>query len=119
MGGLLTSISHHDFLDWSILALWGRMGKAGEKTHPPHSQEAETTTDYSVPHHPEGKKEYDLEKTCLLDCGQLTEQIHMEKKRETEDDILDKDGNIDLESDDFSNIYTFIQRKNTSMLFMT
>lgn len=49
----LTSISNHDFLDWSKLALWGRVGQAGEKTGPPHSQQAEAASDYSVPEHSE------------------------------------------------------------------
>lgn len=55
-GGVLTSVGHHDFLYWSILALWGRVGKAGKKTCPPHSQQAEAALDYSVSKHPERKR---------------------------------------------------------------
>lgn len=55
MGEGLTSIGYHDFLDGSILALWGRVSKAGEKTHPPHSQQAEAALDCSVSQHPKRK----------------------------------------------------------------
>lgn len=55
-GWALTSIGHHDFLDWSILALRGGVGKAGEKTRPPHSQQAEAASDHSVTQHPKRKR---------------------------------------------------------------
>lgn len=50
-GWCLTSIGHHDFLDWTILALRGRVGEAGENARPPHSQQAEAASDYSVLKH--------------------------------------------------------------------
>lgn len=55
---LLTSVSHHHFLDWSILRLRGGVGEAGEKTHPPYGQQAEAALGRNVPQHPkrQGKK---------------------------------------------------------------
>lgn len=50
----LTSIGHHYFLDWSILAR--RVGEAGEKTRPPHSRQAEAASGRNVPQHPRRKR---------------------------------------------------------------
>lgn len=49
----LTSIGHHDFLDWSILALAGSVGEAREGAGPLHGQQAEAASDHSVAQHPE------------------------------------------------------------------
>lgn len=59
VNGLLTSISHHHFLDWPILRpLLGGVGAAGEKTRPPYGQQAEAALGRNVPQHPkrQGKK---------------------------------------------------------------
>lgn len=54
MGGVLTSVGHHDLLDGSILAL-GR-GVSVAETGPPHGQQAQAAAYRHVPEHP-GEKE--------------------------------------------------------------
>ncbi len=62
----LTSVGHHDFLDWSILALRGRVGVAGENARPPHGQQADAASDHSVPQHPKKRKNKINKHFCVL-----------------------------------------------------
>lgn len=58
---LLTSISHHYFLDGPVHRLRCGVGEAGENAGPPHSQQADATLDCDVLQHPRRQREVEIE----------------------------------------------------------
>lgn len=59
---LLTSISHHYFLDGSVHRLRGGVGKAGENARPLDGQQADAAFDCDVLQHPRrqrGEKKFE------------------------------------------------------------
>lgn len=66
-----TSVGHHDFLDGSVLGLWGRVGGSGEETRPPDGEQAQAASHCCKPQHPDRdrKKEENTNKGQVKTWG--------------------------------------------------